>query len=146
MPNIPEEVIEVESEGELPKKVAELPQDTDTHEGKPYLISFSKYNINCCEIDILGKNKGNRALSILREIGTKVYTRADFQRNNIRNERVDNSGDYKKLYNKIDQGIEIRELFLQNTGRIFYFDIEPERTLYVVAITENHYEVDKVRR
>jgi len=146
MSKIPNDVTQVQDEGNIPQRVAELPQDTDAPETQPYLISFSKYNSNCCEIDLLGKNKGNKALSILKEIGTKVYTRADFQRNNIRNEGVDNSGDYKKLYNKLDKSIEIRELFLQSTGRIFYFDIEPERVLYVVAITENHYEIDKVRR
>ncbi|MFA5095325.1 MAG: hypothetical protein WC447_01525 [Candidatus Paceibacterota bacterium] len=146
MPEIPDEVTQVESYNEIPQKVTEVSQETEEPETKPYLISFSKYNKNCCEIDILGKNKGNKALSILREIGTKVYTRADFQRNNIRNESVENSGDYKKLYSKIDEGIEIRELFLQSTGRIFYFDIEPKRILYVVAITENHYETNKIRR
>ncbi len=146
MPDIPSEVAQFLQEGDIPKMVAELPQESEVLEARPYLISFANYKDKLCEIDILGKNKGNKALSTLREIGTKVYTRADFQRNYIRNESVANAGDYKKLYNRLDQGIEIRELFLQGTGRIFYFDIEPERVLYVVAITENHYETDKVKR
>ncbi len=146
MTEIPEGAVQVsDNNGEIPRDVAELPQDNEVLEARPYLISFSKYNNKLCEIEILGKNKGNKALSVLKEIGTKVYTKADFQRNHIHNERVDNSGDYQKLYNRLDQGIEIRELFLQSTGRIFYFDIEPDKVLYVVAITENHYETDKVR-
>ena len=146
MPDIPSEVAQFSQEGDIPKMVAELPQESEILEARPYLISFANYNNKLCEIDILGKNKGNKALLTLRDIGTKVYTRADFQRNRIENFGIGNSGDYKKLYNKLDQGIEIRELFLQGTGRIFYFDIEPERVLYIVAITENHYETDKVRR
>ncbi len=54
--------------------------------------------------------------------------------------------EYKKLYRGIAEGIELKEIKLQQTARIFYFDIEPERTFYVVAITENHLETDKVRR
>jgi len=146
MLDIPKDVVKIPKDGDIPKLVVELPQETEFPETKPYLISFYKYNKKCCEINVLGKNKGNKALSILRDIGTKVCTRADFQKNSIKNQRVDNSGDYKKLYSKIDEGIEIRELFLQGTGRIFYFDIEPERTLYVVAVTENHYETNKVRK
>ena len=124
MPDIPNEVAQLPQEGDIPKMVAELSQESEVLEARPYLISFANYNDKLCEIDILGKNKGNKALSTLRDIGTKVYTRADFQRNNIDNSSVGNSGDYKRLYNKLDQGIEIRELFLQSTGRIFYFDIE----------------------
>ena len=146
MLDIPSEVTQFSQEGDIPKMVAELPQESEILEARPYLISFANYNYKLCQIDILGKNKGNEALRILRNIGTNVYTRADFQKNKIDNCSISNSGDYKKLYNKLDQGIEIRELFLQSTGRIFYFDIEPERVLYVVAITENHYETDKIRR
>ena len=111
-----------------------------------YVISFAKYNEKLCEISELSKNKGKKALSILKEIGTKVFSRTDFQRHNIRTDGIANSGEYKKLYSKIAPDIEVRELFLQDTGRIFYFDIEPERILYVVAIRENHFETDKVRR
>jgi hypothetical protein len=42
--------------------------------------------------------------------------------------------------------VDLREIKLQQSARIFYFDIEPERTFYIVAITENHLETDKVRR
>jgi len=147
MTDIPSEVVQVvDNKGEIPKKVAELEQDTEAPEARPYFISFAKYNDKLCEIDYLPKGKDRKALKILKEIGTKIFTKADFQRNKIRNEAVAYTGDYKKLYNKFDEGIEIRELFLSETARIFYFDIEPDRVLYVVAITQNHYETDKVRR
>lgn len=132
--------------GKIPQSAVEMPQEMEAPEATPYLISFAKYNNKLCEILNLGKNKGNKALSILKEIGTKVFSRVDFQKNNIITEGIDNSGEYKKLYNGLGPDVEIRELHLQSTGRIFYFDIEPERILHVVAIRENHLETDKVRR
>ncbi len=151
MTDIPKQVTEPSDEKDKLSRVAqELPQETEAPEASPYVISFAKYNNKLCEISTLGKNKGNKALSILKEIGTKVFSRADFQKNNIKTGGIANSGEYKKLYNKLGSkvglDVEVRELFLQNSGRIFYFDIEPDRTLYIVAIRENHLETDKIRR
>lgn len=147
MLDIPKQVSEIwEDENEIPNSVAELDQETEAPEGKPYVISFSKYNEKMCEITELGKNKGNRALSILKKIGMNVYSRADFSRNKIETKSVANSGGYSPLYNGLGNDVEVREMFLQSTGRIFYFDIEPERAMYIVAIRENHLETNKVRR
>lgn len=147
MTDIPQPVTEPsDEENKLSQIAQELPQDTEAPEAIPYVISFARYKNKLCEIDGLGKNKGNKALSILKEIGTKVHSRADFQRHNIRTDGIANTGEYKKLYNGLAPDVEVRELFLQGTGRIFYFDIEPERMLYIVAIRENHFETDKVRR
>lgn len=146
MVDIPNEVAQFGVEGQIPKAVAELPQQSEEPEIRPYVISFAKYNERLCEIEALGKNKGNRALSILKKIGTQVYSRADFQRSNIKTSLINNSGEYRKLYNKLAPDVEVKEMFLQSTGRIFYFDVEPERMLYVVAITENHFETEKTRR
>ena len=147
MTDIPKPATEPSDEQNKLSQIAqELPQETEAPEAIPYVISFAKYNEKLCEISELSKNKGKKALSILKEIGTKVFSRADFQRHNIITDGIANSGEYKKLYSKIAPDIEVRELFLQDTGRIFYFDIEPERILYVVAIRENHFETGKVRR
>lgn len=147
MTDIPKQATEPSDDGGKLSQIAqELPQDTEAPEAIPYVISFAKYNNRLCEISALGKNKGNKALSILKEIGTKVFSRADFQKNNIRTNGIADNGEYKKLYNGLRPDIEVKELFLQSTGRIFYFDIEPDRVLYLVAIRENHFETDKVRR
>lgn len=147
MTEIPAKVTESsDSKNELSQVAQELPQETEAPEAIPYIISFARYNEDLCEISVLGKNKGNKALAILKEIGTKVFSRADFQRRNIKTDSIAKVGDYKKLYNGLSPDIEVRELFLQGTGRIFYFDIEPARMLYIVAIRENHFEVGKVRR
>lgn len=144
--SIPDSAATTPTEKGLPQGIAELPPESEAPEAMPYVISFVKYNNNLCEIDILGKNKGNKALTILKNIGTKVFSRTDFQRNNINTDGIKNEGEYKKLYNGLAPDVEVRELFLQSTGRIFYFDIEPKRMLYIVAIRENHFEMDKVRR
>lgn len=134
-----------DEENKLSQIAQELPQGTEAPEAMPYVISFARYKNKLCEIDDLGKNKSKRALSILKDIGTKVCSRADFQRYNIKNKGIANSSEYRKLYNGLAPDVEVRELFLQGTGRIFYFDIEPERMLYILAIKENHFETNKVR-
>jgi len=147
MTDIPKPVTQPsDEENKLSQIAQELPQETEAPEAIPYVISFSKYNEKLCEISELRKNKGKKAISVLKEIGTKVFSKADFQKHNIKTDGIANAGEYKKLYNGLSPDVEVREISLQDTGRIFYFDIEPERILYVVAIRENHFETDKVRR
>lgn len=147
MPDIPKQVVEtIKEEGSLPSIITEIPQEMEAPEANPYVISFARYNEKLCEITGLGKNKGNRALSILKEIGTKVFSRSDFQKHNIQSDGIAYAGEYKKLYSGLGPDIEVRELFLQGTGRIFYFDIETEQKIYIVAIRENHFETEKTRR
>lgn len=143
---IPLGVTIAREEGEIPSSVVEFSEETEAPELRPYVISFEKYNHKLCEISDLGKNKGKKALGLLKQIGTEIYCRADFQRKQIRSDGVERLGAYKVLYNGIAEGVEVRELFLQGNARIFYFDIEPERTLYIVAIKENHFEIGKTRR
>ena len=147
MIEIPKRVTNPNSKtSELSRIAQELPPETKVPESIPYLISFARYKDKLCEISILSKNKAKKTLLILKEIGTKIFCKADFQRFGIKTHRIDNKGEYKKLYYGLGPDIEVRELFLQGTGRIFYFTVEPERILYIVAIRENHFEVDKVRR
>jgi hypothetical protein len=97
-------------------------------------------------VALLSSNKAKKAIESLKKIGTQVKTQADFQRHSIDRYPVYRSGDYKKLFSGLSEDIELKELKLQQDARIFYFDIEPDRTLYIVAITENHLETDKQRR
>ena len=143
---IPLGVAIAKEEGEIPFSVVEFSENVEAPELRPYVISFEKYNDELCEIQHLEKNKGKKALEILRKIGTKVYSTADFQKLGIKSDGVQQLGEYKKIYRGIADGVEIRELFLSQTARIFYFDIEPESKLYVVAIRQNHFEVGNTRR
>src|SRR3989344_4428507 len=100
MTDIPKLATEPSDEQNKLSQIAqELPQEIEAPEAIPYAISFVKYKNKLCEIDGLGKNKGNRALSILKEIGMKVFSRADFQKHNIRTDGIADAGEYKKLYN-----------------------------------------------
>lgn len=146
MSEIPNDVAQVLNEGDIPKIVAELPQSSEAPETRPYLISFSKYNERLCEISLLNSNKAKRAVETLKSIGTKIHSRADFQRHSIDRIPVRYEGNYKKLFSGLSSDIELKELKLQQDARIFYFDIEPERMFYVVAITENHLETGQTRR
>lgn len=143
---IPPEVIRAETGGMLPYGVAELPKDLESPEARPYVISFAKYNEDLCEISVLSSNKARKTVQTLKIIGTKIHSSADFQRSNIDRLPIARKGDYIRLYRGLGADITVKEIKLQEDARIFYFDIEPERTFYVVAITENHFETNKIRR
>jgi len=146
MTDIPRKIIEANEDSELPQSVAEILQEIEAPEINPYVISFAKYNEKMCELDLLGNNKGKKAIEIIKTIGTKIRSISDYQRYSIDRLPVFYKGDYKKLFNGLRDDIELKEIKLQQDARIFYFDIEPERTFYIVAITENHLETDKTRR
>ncbi|MFA6494920.1 MAG: hypothetical protein WC246_00945 [Candidatus Paceibacterota bacterium] len=147
MTDIPKKVAEpVTDEDIIPQTVAELPQDTEAPEAVPYVISFGRYNESMCEIPLLTGNKSKKAIETLKLIGTKIRSMADFQRNHIDRIPIRCEGDYRRLFNGLRDDIELKEIKLQQEARIFYFDIEPERTFYVIAITNNHLETNQVRR
>lgn len=144
---IPDEVTLFEEDSQIPRKVAEFQEGDDIPELRPYLISFADYNSKECEISELNASRAKCAISALRDIGTKVTTTTDFQRHGIDRIEVKYKGEYKKLFKRLSPDVELKELKLGGgDARIFYYDVEPEKTLYVVAITNSHYETDKVRR
>jgi hypothetical protein len=147
MTDIPKEVARsTEASGDIPQSAASMSQEIEAPEADPYVISFIKYNDKMCEISDLTGNKAKRAVETLKKVGTKIRSTADYQRHSVDRIPVKYDGEYKKLFNGLPQEVELNEIKLQQDARIFYFDIEPERTFYVVAITENHLETDKVRR
>ena len=147
MTDIPKPATEPSGEVDKLSQIAqELPQDTEAPEAIPYVISFAKYNERMCEISELGGNKAKKAIETFKAIGTKIRSEADFQRYYVDRIPVRREGEYKKLYRGLRDDIDLKEIKLQQDARIFYFDIEPERTFYVVAITQNHLETYKIRR
>lgn len=147
MTDIPKKVAQpTEESSELPQAVAEMPQETEAPEAVPYLISFSRYNESMCEISELNSNKARKAVETFKTVGTKIRSEADFQKHYVDRIPVRREGEYKKLYRGLGDDIDLKEIKLQQDARIFYFDIEPERTFYVVAITQNHLETTQVRR
>ena len=147
MTDIPKSATEPSGEiNKLSQVAQELPRDTEAPEAIPYVISFVKYNEGMCEIADLDSNKARKAIQTFKLIGTKIRSEADFSKNHLDRIPVYCEGEYKKLYRGLSDDIELKEIKLQQTARIFYFDIEPERTFYVVAITQSHLETEKVRR
>ena len=136
----------LEVAGVIPRTTTALPRDVEAPEAIPYVISFAKYNERMCEISILDSNKARRAIETLKKVGTQIRSPGDYQRYSVDQIPVRCDGEYKKLYRGLSPDIELKEIGLQQAARIFYFDIESERTFYVVAITQNHLETDKVRR
>lgn len=136
----------VEEISELPQAVAEMPQEIEAPEANFYVISFARYNEKMCEIVQLNSNKARKAIQTFKLIGTKICCEADFQKYSVARIPVHREGEYNKLYRGLSNDIDLKEIKLQENARIFYFDIEPERTFYVVAITQNHLDTDKVRR
>ena len=147
MINIPKKVAQpVEDSSEMPRAVAEIPQEVEAPEVIPYVISFVKYNEKMCGISELNGSKSRKAIKIFKTVGTKIRSEADFQRYSIDRIPVFRKGEYKKLYRGLGEDINLKEIKLQPPARIFYFDVESKRTFYVVAVTQRHLETDKVRR
>ncbi len=146
MTEIPEEITQPPKDNvAIPEIIANAPPE-EAPEAKPYLISFAKYNEKMCEISELNSNKARKAVETFKTVGTKIRSESDFKKIPIDRIPVRREGEYKKLFQGLADDIDLKELKLQQDARIFYFDIEPERTFYVVAITQNHLETNKVRR
>lgn len=126
----------------IPDSVTLAPYRHDP-EGKPFKISFQYYNDSVCEIELLVQNGARRILKDIRTIGESHAS--TLNSNNIKTKPVDNSGDYKRLFSNLPQGVDtLREHLANGTSRIFYF--YSGQDLHVIAITENHFETNKQRR
>lgn len=143
-----------DKDSKLPAGTAEISQEQKMDpEVTPYVISFAKYDKKMHK-KLLGKNKrllldknqANDALEKLIKVGTEVYSNKDFQRKNIDFIPVKRDGAYKELFRGLEDDIDLREIKIQGKARIFYFVLEVKRTFYVIAITKDHLETDKVRR
>lgn len=131
--------------GLIPLSASELKIEEEP-ETRPFLISFKRYNDRLCEIDAsLIKNCQRQALLDMKKIGRCISTN-DFKDFGIDYIPVEYRGEYKKLFRGLDESIELYEHKLQGTARIFYFVSDPEKTFYIVAITQTHFETGKTRR
>lgn len=132
--------------GEIPDSVAEPPFKEDI-ETRPFMICYRHYNDKQCEVRDLQKNVHLRILQDFRTIG-KLTSLKEFKNYNIDILSVNNTGEYKKIYSNLSPDIEIKEHKLQGTARIFYFTtIDKVFNIFnIVAITNRHFETDKVRK
>jgi hypothetical protein len=140
------ETKDIKKEGIIPQEVAELKTEEEP-ESIPFLISYLQYNNKLCGIDdCLVKNCQKKALMDIKKIGRDIVSFNDFDRHGINTIPVERKGEYKKLFNGLHEDVEVFEHKLQSTARMFYFIDEVKRIFYIVAITQKHFETDKVRR
>jgi hypothetical protein len=140
------EINDIKKDGIIPPEALELKTEEEP-EIRPYLISYSKYNNKLCEIEgCLVKNCQKKALLDLKKVGKDVMDFSDFQKNGIDTIPVERRGEYKKLFNGLHEDVEIFEHKLQSTARLFYFMNNIKKIFYIIAITQSHFETEKVRR
>ncbi len=125
----------------IPEKAVHVPQSQNP-EDTGFLISFQYYRDDICEIKLLVKNGGKRALENLRAIG-KSYNEVSLKDNHIDTKNVQNCGEYKKLYSGLSPDIDIREHKILSTARLFYFFVD--KYFYIRAIKNSHFETEKHR-
>lgn len=128
----------------IPQNASEIKNIEDI-ENDSFLISFHKYNQNCCGIDNLGKNGGKIALKKIKTIGLLKNTN-EFRDNGINLEPVYDTGEYTKYFNGISDDTEMKEFSIQGEERVFCFIDMPDKIFNIVAITKKHTETRKNKK
>ncbi len=144
--SIPEWVNVIANTGEIAPIVADLSKEYAWIETEPYVISFENYNEDHCGMQDAEKSCFKKAMQILKKIGTKVCCKVDFQKVGYSGTRVDYDGEYKEIYNWLPDGVEVRELDIGSSARLFFYDIESCKKFYLVALKNVHFETGKRRQ
>lgn len=126
----------------IPHKVA-LFDDREEKEIKPFHISYESYKRKLCEICNLKQGQSRKALRDMVIIGGMCNIN-QFPSNNIQAKPIKNSGEYKKLYTRLPEDIDLKEHKIGGSARIFYYMID--RIIFIVAIKSKHLETNKNRR
>jgi len=130
--------------GRIKSGVALSPNPADS-EIQNFVVSFKYYNDKFCGIEELQRSQLKKALINLRIIGS-LKTINDFKNNKIDYIDVDYGGDYKKLYRKLPRDAEVKEHKLGLKERMFYFVLKDKKIFELIAISNTHFETDKVRK
>lgn len=125
------------SAGKIPNSVTQLPSQEQT-----YLLSFRHYRDDLCEVELLEKNRPKECIHVIKRVSRSKLGK--LRDHNIDRIPIKNSGEYKKLFNRLTHDVELFEHKIQGTSRLFYFIAAHE--FHIVAITNSHFETDKVRR
>lgn len=138
--SIPEGVTERE-EGTIPEEITELPEPDI--ENKPYSLSFSKYNERMCQVpDGLDKKQRKDALTLIKKIGTTIFSESDLSRLGPSIRHIVNAGDYADLFRGLHKDVDLKEVKLSNSydeeGRLFFYTLESEKMFYFVSIRGTH--------
>ncbi len=153
MPQIPEPE-NAQTLKSVPVDAAELSEVEDP-EVLPYKISFVAYNESECEIDGLKRSNAAVALKIVRDIGVRFTDCVSLQKGSVSIDEIKHvvrSGAYKKIYKGLGEDIEVMEIKRVRKDkrdssndislRIFFYTLDQERTFYMIAVRETHYNLD----
>lgn len=132
------------SNSKIPPGLAVLPSSVD--DTSSFNISFSSYKESLCQINNLRKNKGSNTLDKLKVIGLRVFREIDLYNLGYQISPVHRSGHYKEYFNGLSQDVDLFELKLGGTGRMFFFVLSAERLISIVAFRETHTETKKKKR
>lgn len=133
-PDIPENVGIIKEEG--------------SPEMTPFLLSFARYNEKECNVNAMDAKCARKALKTIKDIGIHIRSFSDFNAKLPKLEvlPIRQEGDYRKLYRGLSDlpDVEIKEAKVDSDkGRLFFFELN--KIFYIVAVTDIHYETDKVR-
>ena len=117
----------------LNDKVA-LIEDHEDESKLHFKLSFKYYKSDLCEIDFLPIGSARKCLTKLKQLGQSNHR--TLLENNIRPRPIYNSGNYKILFNKLNEDVNLYEIDLGDSSRLFYFTVG--HLLHVVSIKNSH--------
>lgn len=148
--SIPEPEGESQSSQGVPNTAAERPQTEESPEVLPYRISFARYNQGECQMDGMNPKNAKVALTTLRDVGIHFTSEENYSANAGKAEikRIVCDGDYRGLFRGLGEDAEIKEIKCTHPSkgidvRLFYFSLERNKTFYLIATRETHYDTDK---
>lgn len=159
MPPIPEssEAPEPELPGTtiVPKEAAEFPKEQEDVEAIPFKISFEDYKNRECQIDGLKKTNAAAVLKIIRDIGVYFTDESNLLANASCIDEIltiVRRGDYLQICKGLEEDIQVKEIKYAHQNRrqpendvdirLFFYTLESERTFYVLAVRQDHYNLD----
>jgi hypothetical protein len=121
----------------IPPELAKIYSPND--KSNSFKISFDFYDEKICEIDNLNKSLTKKCLITLKQIGK--YNYQNFVEK-LKPTSVKNSGHYKIFYKNVTPDVEISELYLGKSSRMFYF-IKKHLSynfFHIISIKNKHLE------
>lgn len=102
-----------------------------------FQISYKYYKNSLCEIEDLPTSPARKCLTKLKQIGLSNHT--TMMDNNLKPRPVHNSKSYKSLFHNLSPDINMFELNLGDSSRLFYFTVG--HTFHIVSIKNKHIEI-----
>lgn len=135
----------------IPQTAALLPEDAEAPEALPFKLSFARYNNKECEMNSMNGDCAKATLTILRDVGVFYISKDNYQKNEgngVSIEHVIRDGDYKAVYQGLEDDVEVKEIKHKDDRkdvdlRIFFYTIEAERIFYLIAARHSHYDTSK---